>query len=358
MRFHLVSLPHTQTTLAYSACAFTEKVRKFAVMMYQMMGHDVFLYAGDQNEAPCTEHVICFTEAERLAHTGGKHFINASWDYSLPAWRNMNQRVATEIRKRMQPQDFICVIGGLANKEIADLVPELMTVEFGIGYGGTFARFRVFESYAWMHTVYGAQARNPNAADGHWFDEVIPGYFEVERFSYSAEKDDYLLFVGRLTERKGLQVCYDVAQATGLPLHMAGVGDQIPPDWVTYHGEIGPVKRDELMSRARAVLVPTVYIEPFGNVAVEAQACGTPVLATDWGAMTETVIEGVTGFRCRTLQEFVDGVERCPELDPEAIRKHAMDRYSLPVVAARYDRYFARLLTIWDKGWYELRGEK
>lgn len=353
VRFHLVSLPHTQTTLAYSACAFTEKVRKFAIMMMDL-GHEVFLYAGDQNEAPCTEHVVCFTEQDRLKHTKGEHFIGASWDYSLPAWRNMNQIAAEEIKKRRQPQDFVCIIGGLANKELADLLPDMMVVEFGIGYGGSFAKYRVFESYAWMHTTYGAQGphNNPNAVDGRWYDAVIPGYFEVERFEHSVEKDDYFLYVGRMTQRKGLQVAYDLAQATGIPLHTAGVGDLTPPDWVTHHGEIGPELRNKLMSRARFVIVPTIYIEPFGNVAVEAQACGTPVLTTDWGAMTETVIDGATGYRCRLLREFVEAAEKVKTLDPQVIRQHALDNYSLPVIARKYEAYFERLLTLHGKGWY------
>jgi glycosyltransferase involved in cell wall biosynthesis len=110
------------------------------------------------------------------------------------------------------------------------------------------------------------------------------------------------------------------------------------------------------MSRARAVFVPTIYIEPFGNVAVEAQGCGTPVICTDWGAMTETVVHGVTGFRCRTFQEFIDATLLVQALDPRAIRDHARDNYGLEAIAEKYDRHFKRLLTLWDDGWYHLEG--
>jgi len=65
--------------------------------------------------------------------------------------------------------------------------------------------------------------------------------------------------------------------------------------------------------------------------------------------MTETVIDGVTGFRCRTLGEFQTGVRRCSELDPNVIRKSAVDRYSLPVIGDKYETYFNRLLTLWVK---------
>jgi glycosyltransferase involved in cell wall biosynthesis len=350
MRFHLVSLPHTQVTSDFAACAFTEKIRKFAVMMMNL-GHEVILYAGDQNEAPCTELVTCFSEADRLAHCGGKHFIEASWDWSNPGWVNFNTRVIAAIRQRAQPRDFICVIGGLASKPIADALPDMMTVEFGIGYGGTFAKYRVWESYAWMHTCYGAATKgNPNAADGQWFDAVIPGYFEPENFPFRADKDDYYFFIGRLTDRKGYRIASEVCQRLSKRLIVAGQGT--PPEYGQYVGVIGPDERGRLMAGATAVFVPTIYVEPFGNVAVEAQACGTPVITTDWGAMTETVVEGVTGFHCRTFGEFCAATESVKALDPYAIRKHVMERYTLDVIGKKYDAYFNRLSTLWGDGWY------
>lgn len=350
MRFHLVSLPHTNTTDKFSACAFTEKVRKFAIMMTRL-GHDVFLYAGAQNDAPCTEHITCLSEDDRRKAVGDNHYCLASFDSSLPHWHTFNGNAIREIGKRLQKTDFICVIGGYSHKAIADAYPAHMTVEFGIGYPGTFAKYRVFESYAWMHTVYGAQARNPGAADGIWFDDVIPGYFEVERFPFSAEKDDYFFFIGRLIERKGYSIAVETCQRIGARLLIAGQGT--PPEYGEYLGVIGPKERGRIMSRARAVFVPTTYIEPFGNVAVEAQGCGTPVISTDWGAMTETVEHGKTGFRCRMLSEFIEATQKVGMLNPHYIRQRAIDTYSLDVVGLKYQSYFSRLLTLWGDGWYE-----
>lgn len=350
MRFHITALPHTQTTSEYLSCAYTAKTINFCRMMMDR-GHEVFLYGGEQNEAPCTEHIICISEADRAAHVGEGHFTSASFDYGLPFWVNANARTAAEIGKRAQREDFVCVIGGVAQKAIADALPNLQTVEFGVGYGGTFTKRRVFESYAWMHTIYGAETRgNPHAADGNWWDVVIPGYLDPALFPFSAEKDDYLLFVGRLIDRKGHHIAAQVAEKMGKRLVVCGQGE--PPPGCDYRGVVGPEERGRLMSKARAVFVPTLYIEPFGNVNIEAQACGTPVITTDWGAFTETVIEGVTGFRCRSFGEFTAAVEAAPSLDPHAIRRHAVAQYSLDVIGAKYERYFERLLTLWGKGWY------
>lgn len=351
MRFHVCALPHTNTTTEYLSCAYTAKVINFCRMM-KSLGHTVFLYGGESNEAPCDEHISCVSERDRAAHVGDNHFTSASFDYGLPFWVNANDRMAEEIAKRSEKEDFVCVIGGVAQKAIADALPHMITVEFGVGYGGTFSKYKVFESYAWMHMHYGAAAHsNLHAATGNWWDAVIPGYLDPKMFPFSQEKDDYFLFIGRLIGLKGYNIAVEVCKHLGKRLLVAGQG--APPPYGEYLGVVGPKQRGEVMSKARAVFVPTIYVEPFGNVAVEAQACGTPVISTDWGAMTETVEQGVTGFRCRTFSEFVNAVSNVPYLNPSYIRERATTLYSLDTIGREYENYFRRLLKLWGRGWYE-----
>lgn len=354
MRFHVTALPHTNTTSKYLACAYTAKVINFCRMMRER-GHMVFLYGGEENEAPCIEFIQCVTEADRKAHVGDGHFTSASFDYNLPFWQKANATMAAEIAKRAQPQDFICVIGGLAQKQIADALPHMMTVEFGVGYGGIFSKYRVFESYAWMHTCYGAASpNNPHAVDGHWWDTVIPGYLDPAMFPFRTNKDDYFLFVGRLIDRKGAHIAAQVCADLGVKLVVAGQGT--PPAGCEYVGVIGPEERGRLMAGAKALFAPTLYVEPFGNVAIEAQACGTPVITTDWGAFTETVVDGVTGFRCRTFGEFKRAAQHVDELAPEIIACRAATTYGLDAIGERYENYFQRLSHLWVGGWYEGKG--
>lgn len=355
MRFHVISLPHTNTTLDFTACAFTEKCRKFAMMM-KALGHTVYMYSGEFNTAPCDDHIACLTNDERLEAIGDKHYTQASFDYNLPHWRKFNKNAIEGIRKRAEPQDIICVIGGLAHKEIADAFPNMLTVEFGIGYGGVFAPYKVFESYAWMHTVYGSANRNPNAIDGKFFDAVIPAYIDMAQFPFVEEPEDYYLYMGRLTERKGYQIAVDVCKHLGVPLKLAGQGE--PPSYGEYVGVVGSEERAKLFGNAIASFAPTIYIEPFGTVVIESHACGTPTLTTDWGAFTETVINGVNGYRCRTLAEFIEGAKRAKDLDRKKIRETSINKYSLEAVGLQYDRYFRRLLTLWGDGWYELSEQR
>jgi glycosyltransferase involved in cell wall biosynthesis len=347
--FHVVSLPHTNTTEDFTACAFTEKVRKFCIMM-KNLGHTVYLYGGEFNEAPCDEHIVCITEEQRLAAVGSNHYSSASFDWNLPYWVEFNQNVINGIQERLQHKDFICLIAGLASKQIADAFPDELSVEFGIGYAGTFAKYRVFESYAWMHSCYGSKVTNPNALDGKFYDAVIPGYIDVKDFPFREEPDDYYLYMGRLIERKGYQIAVDVCKQLGKRLIIAGHGTV--PEYGEYVGVVGTEERAKLMGGAIATFAPTIYVEPFGTVAIEAMACGTPVISTDWGAFTETVIDGVTGFRCHILGEFIDAVNNAKNLDRKLISQYAKDRYGLDTVALMYDKYFHRLETLWDGGWY------
>ena len=351
MRFHVVSLPHTNTTLDFTACAYTEKVRKFCIMM-KNLGDTVFLYGGEFNEAPCDEHIVCITEEQRLKAVGNNHYSAASFDWNLPHWVEFNGNVIKGIQERLEHKDFICLITGYASKPIADAFPNELSVEFGIGYGGWFANYKVFESYAWMHACYGSKVNDPHTLDGKFFDTVIPSYIDVDDFALQEEPDDYYLYIGRLTERKGYQIAVEVCKALGKRLVIAGQGT--PPSYGEYVGVVGTEERSKLMGGAIATFTPTIYVEPFGTVAIEAMACGSPVISTDWGAFTETVVHGLTGFRCHTMQEFVDATEKVKTLDRPLISAYAKGRYGLDTVGLMYEEYFTRLQTLWGKGWYEL----
>ena len=164
-------------------------------------------------------------------------------------------------------------------------------------------------------------------------------------FPYQPNKEDYYLYIGRMIERKGVHIASQVCKELGVKLIMAGSGNEIP-EYGEYIGPVNAEQRADLMGKAIATFVPTLYIEPFGNVNIESQACGTPVITTDWGAFTETVVDGVSGYRCHTLDDFCKAAENSKGLDTYAIHKRAVDLYSVDNIRYKYDNYFNRLLTI------------
>lgn len=351
MRFHVFALPDTQTTREYLTCAYTQKNIKFCQMMKDQ-GHHVTLYAGDENEAPCDELVVVTPRDEQ-----------PTWDMqSLPqypneaSFRRANGRIIGELAYRIEEHDFLCITSGCDQALLAAAYPHHMAIEVGVGYEGVFAQHKAFESYAWMHHVYGLQGQR----FGNAYDAVIPNAVDPANFDLVTKKDDYLLYCGRIIHKKGVVTAIEIAKRTGMRLVLAGPVD---PEWrdlrdeegdLEFVGAVGVEQRNKLMGSARALLVPTNYIEPWGGVSIEAMLCGTPVIATDWGAFTETVIEGISGARFRTPAEGAQAVERASTIDPALLRAHAIHNYSLGRVGELYHAWFEALEGLWDgaNDWY------
>lgn len=348
MRFHLPALPGQPTVASNSSCAYTNKVRRFAGMMGSR-GHQVFVYGQPLVANP-------WPGIESVEYIDLKPYEEPV-EFSPQAWADANHAVLMSIGDYAQPGDYLLPIAGRCQEKLAALLDDLIPVEFGIGYGGSFADFRVFESYAWMVATYAAQGNgDAHALDGNAYHAVIPNYFDVEEFPIGRGEGDNLLYVGRLIERKGVEVAVNVARATGLGLFLAGEGDYRPgaeESNIEYIGSVGPRERAELMGDARCLLAPTQYIEPFGGVVVEAALCGTPAITTDWGAFPETVMQGITGYRCRRLGEFIWAAENAGHLDRTTISTRARLLYSTETIAERYDNYFRHLDTLRSGGWYD-----
>lgn len=359
MRFHIIALPHTQVTKAFSSCAYTEKTLEFCNMMHSL-GHTVFLYgSGPGTDANVTDYIQCLPEQDRLDAVGDRHYTSASFDNNLPHWQIFNRNAIQTIARHIQQKDFICIIGGTAQKPIADAFPDHISVEYGIGYSGTFSKYKVFESNTWRAAV-SAQFRNASQIDINFYDTVINGYYNIENFPPNFDVDpnfqDYYLYMGRMTQRKGVDIASQACEAAGVKLIMAGSGDYIPP-YGQYIGEVKADDRAKLFSGAIATFTPTIYQEPFCNVHIQSLACGVPVISTDHGIFTETIVNGFNGYRCNTLSDFVRAVEKVKTLDPRAIAVDAYSKYSTDVIKYKYDAYFRRLLTLFGKGWYELSSD-
>lgn len=349
MRLHLLGLPHTQTNKHFpnNVCAYTQKAVNLAAML-ETLKHEVYLYGGpeDANTAPCTEYIECISACDQ------KMWFDPPYPEAVPPFRAdepgfaiFNTAAAREINHRKQEGDLILQFGGTAQQPVTEYT-DLTTVEAGIGYSGVFSDYKVFESYAWMHTVYGMMnGLNGNVPDGWPLDTVIPNSYNVEDFPEGKGDGGYVLFIGRIIERKGVHIAAEAAKRAGKRLIIAGGQGNTQPAYGEMVGQVGPEERAALMGGAEAVLIPTVYTEPFGGVAVEAMLCGTPVLTTDWGAFTETVVNRHNGWRCRTMGEFVWGLNHVKDLDRGAVRRHAVKRYSIDVVKDQYQEYLERVVT-------------
>jgi len=248
--------------------------------------------------------------------------------------RRLQVALAAHLDPALQPQIVVSLYGA-AHMDV-DCGP-WPVVEAMVGYDHCWAPYRVFPSYAQQHVLYANPA--PHLHENKWFDTVIPHFVDAADYWISPQRDDYALFLGRDAPDKGVGIAREVCERAGMPLRAV-------------HGGASGAAKTELLARARVVLMPTVYVEPFGYVAIEAQMCGVPVVTTDWGAFAETIEEGVSGFRCRTLAEFVAAVHLAPRLDPGTIRARALRLYSIEAVSADYLRYFEFVWNVHENGGY------
>jgi glycosyltransferase involved in cell wall biosynthesis len=345
------------------------KALHFCQLMMSL-GHEVYHYGAEGSQTGSTEDVMVMTRAEQEGFFGPydpTKLSSMKYDTKEPFWQLMNTRTAAVINTRKRRGDFVCVITGNMNIPLAGMVGnDVMTVEYGIGYSGTFAKYRVFESYTHMHKTYGAESGyDPN---GNLYDAVIPNYLNPDEYPFQATKGDYYLYIGRLTRRKGIQIAVETCKHLGAKLVLAGPGCQrvegnriyctdggvYEGDNLRYAGCVLNEQKAALYGGAIATFVPTLYLEPFGAVVIESQMTGTPTITTDFGAFVENVEHGKTGFRCRTLEQFIWAANHAYELDPAYIRTHTINNYSMDRVRWMYQEYFEMLTTLWGKGWNTL----
>jgi len=178
---------------------------------------------------------------------------------------------------------------------------------------------------------------------------------DLENFTFNETPDDYLLFFGRIHHDKGAAEAIEIARVAGMRLILAGViqdqdyfREEVEPlldgDQIRYLGVAGPEERDRLMGGAMGLLHPINFNEPFGLSVVEANACGTPVIAYPKGSMPELIVPGVNGFLATSIPEAVDQVGRLQTISRRACRDLVEERFSQMRMVKNYLELYESIL--------------
>lgn len=356
--FHSLALPHTVSNEDYLACAYTQKVVKFSRMMLPR-GHKIIHYGHKESDIECTEHVSV-TDNEVLKKAYGDHdwkrheFIHKVDDYANTTF---TERTIPELLKRVKPNDFVLCWWGIGHQLIAQEAAKFgaIPVEPGIGYGpeSQFAEWKAFESHGIRAISEG------NYTPQKWYSWVIPNYFDLKDFEYKEKKSDYFLYLGRIVDRKGVGAVINATEKAGVKLKLAGQGSVLDlngfnaiPKHCEELGYCDVKKRKQLMSEAKALIIATEYLEPFGGVQVESLLSGTPVIAPFYGAFAEVLENGKTGFLCHNLREYVEAIKNCDKINPMDCRNAGM-RYSLEAVAPEFEKWFQAIYEVYTTktGW-------
>lgn len=183
-------------------------------------------------------------------------------------------------------------------------------------------------------------------------DTVLHG-IDTKNFTFREQPDDYLLFLGRFTEGKGVLQAIAIARRVGMRLILAAAEDDYYRDkvaphvdgtQVVYYGEASFEAKVKLYGGARALLYPLQAREPFGLVLAEAMACGTPVAALDKGAVREIVDTGVTGVVFDNLEQMANELTCVFDLDRRRVRQQAVARFGVERMVDEYAAVYHRIV--------------
>lgn len=375
------------------SCAFTQKNIKLSKMLMSL-GHEVFFYGSEGSNVECAEFIQTHTLSDiRKDYGDGDNRFDVGYDWTNTDFRhdfNTAKNPSTlkfymscieHINKIKRPDDFLLLTQGHYQKPITDAVKLFLNCEPGIGYRGSIkGNFRAFESSYIQNFTYGSESPF-ECINGSYYDRVIPNYFEPDDFTFSSEKEDYYFFIGRMIKRKGILTAAMACNAIGKKLIIAGQGarvhsnghlipnndpdfDLAPGTW-EYVGFVGIEQRKKLMSKAIATFTPTEYLECFAGTHVESMLSGTPPITTNFAVFPGTIpdcVNGKVGFRCNTLDDFVQAAIKAKDVDHQEVRKYG-ERFLIDNVKWEYQKWFDDLYNVWEsavddnkKGWHRIGG--
>jgi glycosyltransferase involved in cell wall biosynthesis len=213
----------------------------------------------------------------------------------------------------------------------------------------------VFSSYPNANYVSISDSQRRDIPNLNWVATVHHGV-DVASFKFYPEPGDYLCFVGRMSPEKRPDRAIEVAKQAGIPLKIAAKVDHKEEEYfhtviepllddplIEFVGQLDEMAKRELVGRARALLLPIDWPEPFGMAFIEALACGTPVITCPQGSVPEIMLDGVTGsVRC-TVEELVEAVKQVHLVSREGCRRYAEQRFDTRRMALEYVNVYSQV---------------
>ncbi|MEI6616327.1 MAG: glycosyltransferase family 4 protein [Cyanobium sp. ELA507] len=320
----------------------TERVVHYLTEELVRRGHEVVLFAsGDSNSS--AELQSCVPKAMRLTSQPGDPLIHEIIQ--------LDQVIAQ--CDRFDILHFHT--GPLHLPAAARLpVPFLNTMHGALTDPDQVALYKHFHQVP-LVSISNAQRRP--IPDAHWLGTVYHG-LPADLYRSGNNPEPYLAFVGRVSPEKRLDRAIAIAMAVGLPLRVAAKVDRADHDYwhtvieplvlgnplVSFIGEVDDAGKQELLGNALALLFPIDWEEPFGLVMIEANACGTPVIAWRQGSTPEIIDHGINGWLVESIAEAVAAVAAIEKLDRSRVRAHFEVRFTAARQAEEYEQLYRHLI--------------
>jgi glycosyltransferase involved in cell wall biosynthesis len=214
----------------------------------------------------------------------------------------------------------------------------------------------LFREFPMMPLTSISDAQRAPLPQANWIGTVYHG-LPTDLYAAGSGEGGYLAFIGRISPEKGVDKAIEIARRSGIPLKIAAKVDKadiayynskikrlLKGPGIEFIGEIGERDKGAFLGNAMALLFPIDWPEPFGLVAIEAMANGTPVIARRRGAVPEVVDDGVTGVVVDSIDEAVAAVPSALALDRRAVRRHFEQRFSVERMASDYIALYSEVL--------------
>lgn len=301
-------------------------------------GHRVTLFATGNSE----------TKAQELVSVRKEPYQG---DYSeIHEYRN----IAEAFRRH---REFDLIHCAVEHKSVlfGDLVdtPSLHSIRYGEFFEH---EQELLRSYKDLNFVGNSRAITELLPFLNWQESVYNGV-NTDEFPLEEDKDDYLLFLARMSEQKGVDLAIDTARKLNKKLILAGkmedrdkhfLQDKVLPyidnENIVYKGEVSGEAKLELLKKASCLLQPVRLFEACSNTILEAMACGTPVVALDGGSNRELVEHGTTGFVVSEPGEIEGAVADIKSIEPAACRKRVEENFSRDKMVAGYEEIYKKLI--------------
>ncbi len=322
--------------------AGTERV--IAALAYELhkRGHEVTLYASGDSDVPYELVPVIEESLWRTGYSGDGRQLAPL--VIAAAWRDADR--FDVIHSHLDSAGFVFarhgprpVVTTLHNRLDTEGMPQLLA------------------EFTDVPLVSISDSQRRWTPDANWLATIHHGLATPET-PFGDRPGAYLALVGRMTWEKGVEEAIEVARRVGLPLRIAGkahedveretlehvVQPAVEAGIAEFAGELPPNERDALVAGARATLMLGAWPEPFGLVAIESMATGTPVIGRRAGGLTETIRHGETGFLVDDLTEAEAAVGLAADLDRSQIRRYALECFSPGVMADGYEAVYRRLI--------------
>jgi len=334
----------------------TERVVSYLTEELVRQGHDVTLFASGDS---VTQAKLVSAVPTSIRSSG-----------QLDSWLVHHTVQLDQVREMVEAFDVVHFHTGYLHFPLARQLaqPNLTTMHDRQDTPELMPFYKHFSTVPLVSISDSQRSPQPQA---HWLGTVYHG-LPADLYEFSANADDYFVFIGRISPEKRVDRAIDIAVRCGKPILVAAKIDKLHEDYfrqqiepllshplVHYLGEVGGEEKRRLLQRAKALLFPIDWPEPFGLVMIEAMACGTPVIAYGEGAVPEIVEHGITGFVVTDQTQAVWAATRVDELDRMQCRARFEERFTARRMTENYLRIYHKLVSRpLDSTFQRVRGER